>query len=120
MKLKSQNSAGLAISKCGLPFFFIITGDINDFVQNETFPWFYLINGNLNLIINISGIFESKKMAELSHYLWASGKSRGLVKHTLWNLLCTRLKEDVGLEFIFISQHGEKLKIQKLVFNKIN
>jgi len=30
------------------------------------------------------------------------------------------LKEDVGLEFIFISQHGEKLKIQKLVFNKIN
>jgi len=34
---------------------------MNDFVQNETFSRLYVINLNLNKIINFSGIFESQK-----------------------------------------------------------
>ena len=37
---------------------FIITGDMIDFIQYETISWVYLIN--LNKILNISGIFQSK------------------------------------------------------------
>ena len=41
---------------------------MNDFVQHETF---YLINWNINKILNISGILEIKKMAD--HILEITG-----------------------------------------------
>ena len=39
---------------------FIITGDMYNFVQNDTFSWFYLINWNFNIILNFSGILRAK------------------------------------------------------------
>ena len=33
---------------------------MNDFVQNETFSSLYVVNLNLNKILNFSGIFESQ------------------------------------------------------------
>ena len=63
MKLYSQNSPNPAIFKMWSAFFcaLTITGDMNDFVQNSTISWFYLINGNKNQIRNIFGNYESKK-----------------------------------------------------------
>ena len=40
---------------------------MNDFVQNETFSLFYLLNWNLNKILYFSGIFRGQQMAD---HIW--------------------------------------------------
>ena len=49
----------------------ILRNGLRHFVPNDTFSWFYLMHWNLNQILNISGVFESKNLPD--HILKIAG-----------------------------------------------